>query len=159
MTIGKTESQALNELEEYRVRNRMKLDELQRKIDGFRDSNAGLVELGKYNGFKKSRKIRNVTMIWQEYIKGIDGKPSVLSMEKHYGAKWRQEVSDQRLLKCRKPIYDAVWKLIDSGMSDKDAVSALDASGYQKTWTLAKLNAAVRSIIETRKPSQYTFDE
>ena len=153
IATGKTEGEALSELEEYRLLKKMNLDELQKNIAGFRDSNADLLGAKKKIGFKQLRNINTVAEIWQEYTKGIDGNPSVLSIEKQYGTNWRQDDSDRMLFYRSRQVYDAVCKLMANKMTEAEAVSALEAAGYRKSWTVATSNEAIKSILESRKPS------
>ncbi|RKO86545.1 transcriptional activator of glycolytic enzymes-domain-containing protein, partial [Blyttiomyces helicus] len=54
------------------------------------------------------RDLRTVSAIWQEYDEGLDGHPSVRSLESRYGARWRRMVKERVFFGRRNVFYEAV---------------------------------------------------
>lgn len=74
------------------------------------------------------RDIRTVQGIWQEYTEGIDGSPSVQSLNERWGPRWRAASREAVYYSMRKVVYDEIKRLSDDtyGGNPEMAVHELD---------------------------------
>ena len=72
--------------------------------------------------FTLDRTFVTVHQCWLEYKYGINGGPSIISLEASYGRQWIQNSADLSYYKRRKRIYDAITFLINKGAGEPDAV-------------------------------------
>ena len=116
---GKPEQEAVNELETIRARHDWTLNTLQYYISQHDDWNQLPV-------YKQYRNLTTIKEIWAEYKVGINGNPSVQSLDSNYGSKWRANIVEQKYYSQRKKIYSLVENLVSHGLSDDEAVERLD---------------------------------
>ena len=116
---GKPEQEAVNELETIRARHSWSLGTLQHYISQHDDWN-------QIPTYTLARNLTTVKEIWAEYKEGINGNPSVESLDSNYGPKWRGNIVEQKYYSQRKKIYSLVENLVSNGLSDDEAVERLD---------------------------------
>lgn len=72
------------------------------------------------NGFHLQRGICSVKEIAEEYLFGIQERPSIMQLNQELGASWRSKNhSEKSLYSFRKPIYDFIDKLLDEEEGSK----------------------------------------
>ena len=86
-----------------------------------------------------ARKLRTIKQIWQEYSVGINGQPSVKSLEEKYGTNWRNSDNEIKLYSYRNKIYRAIQKLIAKGITEEEAIKELESIMKANNWSLSKL--------------------
>ena len=136
---GKSEIEAVNNLEEFRINQGWSLRYLQTNIPLLKIDPASGKPILPPPIFKLSRRLQTVKDVWQEYKYGIDGNPSVESIVNKYGPKWFQSAAEERFYTARKRIYDYIKKYIANGESESGAVQKLEGIRISKNWTLNQL--------------------
>ena len=114
------------------------------KNDG---SNTGPVETENNNFYKQDRKLVTVQQVWDEYVLGIDGGPSIKSLEAKYKGKWRKSSADKCFYLARTKIYNLTSELIASGKTPTESVEMLESIRLARKWSL---NALQRNIAEVK---------
>ncbi|KAI5791863.1 transcriptional activator of glycolytic enzymes-domain-containing protein, partial [Geopyxis carbonaria] len=59
-----------------------------------------------------SRSVTSVPQLWQEWQSGLDGQPSVRSLEDTHGPRWRTSQADRKFYSRRKVVIDKIDALI-----------------------------------------------
>lgn len=67
----------------------------------------------------------DVETIWREYTVGINGKPSIQSLEKKYGSKWRLN-RNRKTYARRKRFYKFILQGIKNGHTAEDMITELE---------------------------------
>jgi len=92
-----------------------------------------------------NRSVMSVPMLWMEYSVGINGLPSIRSMEDRFQSKWRASASDRKFWSKRKDIYKKVEAMITEGMTTEEAVNTLERFRKEKEFSLVALNDHIRA--------------
>ena len=78
--------------------------------------------------YKMARGI-SIKQIWQEYKYGLNGGPSIESLNQKYGIKWRSTRNARDIYRCRYKIYRAISKLINSqGKTEDEAIDLIQSN-------------------------------
>ena len=144
---GKTEPAAVNEIELMRVQNNWSLNLVQSHIfQGNKRPRFDQVPV-----YRQYRNLSSVREIWNEYKVGINGYPSVESLDANYGSRWRSNPDDRTFYYRRKKIYTAIETLVSHGMSDGEAVDRLQNYLIQNSknlrWLLGNSDAIVQQLL------------
>ncbi|DAZ98864.1 TPA: hypothetical protein N0F65_002589 [Lagenidium giganteum] len=74
-----------------------------------------------------SRSIASVTDAWMEWCHGLDGGPSVLSMEAQHQNAWRKDATEKRYFFRRKQLLDVIHAYArTNSVSDDEAAQQLE---------------------------------
>lgn len=94
----------------------------------------------------------NVRTIWEEYVYGINGSPSIRGLEEKYGNKWRL-TKNRKTFSRRKRLYKFILNGIDKGKTAEEMVKALeekrlykDENGEVKRRTVGWLQQSLTGI-------------
>ena len=94
----------------------------------------------------------NVRTIWEEYVYGIGGSPSIRGLEEKYGNKWRL-TKNRKTFSRRKRLYKFILGGIDRGKTAEEMVRALeekrlykDENGEVKRRTIGWLQQSLTGI-------------
>jgi hypothetical protein len=101
--------------------------------------------------YRMSRNITTVPLLWQEWTSGINGGPSIRTLEASYGTRWRREQADRKFYADRKLIINAINDLAaDGNMSEAEAVSRVEArrAGRSFYQLIRELKARNRGPLE-----------
>jgi hypothetical protein len=63
---------------------------------------------------------------WQEYRYGINGCWALQTLDSRFGYSWRSEDTERKYYSRRKPIFEAVQRLLDGGMTEDMAIMQLE---------------------------------
>lgn len=74
--------------------------------------------------YEMSRGLTRVSELWKEWHEGIGSSPSVISMEKKHGTKWRFTSKDSKFFSRRKVIIDHVNHVMKNRNVDANAALA-----------------------------------
>lgn len=95
----------------------------------------------------------SVRAIWDEYTKGVDGKPSIRYMEKNFGNKWRIG-KNKKTFARRKRLYKYILNGFKDGKTEDDMINALeekrfyeDSDGEIKKRTIGWLQQSLSGIL------------
>ncbi|KAI8397017.1 hypothetical protein J6895_02472 [Nakaseomyces glabratus] len=67
----------------------------------------------------------SVKTIWEEYVNGIDGNPSIRGLEEKYGNKWRIK-RNKKTFSRRKRLYKFILNGIDKGKTADEMIDMLE---------------------------------
>ncbi|KAH3903492.1 Hot1p SCDLUD_001132 [Saccharomycodes ludwigii] len=67
-----------------------------------------------------------VRLIWEEYIQGVDGKPSVMYLENTYGNRWRRE-KNSKTFSRRKRFYKFIINGMKEGKTADEMINILES--------------------------------
>lgn len=108
-------------------------------------------ELNKLN-YKISKAPNNVKTIWDEYVYGINGNPSIRGLEEKYGNKWRL-TKNRKTFSRRKRLYKFILNGIDKGKTADEMIRLLeekrlykDENGEVKRRTIGWLQQSLTGI-------------
>lgn len=94
----------------------------------------------------------NVRMIWEEYVRGIEGGPSIRQLEEKYGNKWRL-TRNRKTYSRRKRLYKFILQGIEKGKTADEMIDALeqlrlyrDQDGSYKRRTIGWLQQSLIGI-------------
>ncbi|CAD1782121.1 similar to Saccharomyces cerevisiae YMR172W HOT1 Transcription factor required for the transient induction of glycerol biosynthetic genes GPD1 and GPP2 in response to high osmolarity [Maudiozyma barnettii] len=94
----------------------------------------------------------NVRTIWEEYVYGIDGNPSIRGLEEKYGNKWRL-TKNRKTFSRRKRLYKFILNGIDKGKTADEMMKTLeekrlykDENGEIKRRTIGWLQQSLTGI-------------
>lgn len=94
----------------------------------------------------------SVKEIWREYTQGIDGRPSIKSLDQKFGNKWRAN-KNKKTYSRRKRMYKFILNGIKKGKSEEEMVQMLenkriykDSDGNQKKRTIGWLQQSLSGI-------------
>ena len=145
----KTAEQVVNALELFRVSHGLSLDQLQNTVgQTYLDTDGRFQVNSTMTDFKQYRNLTTVAQVWQEYTIGLNGNPSVKSVELQFGRKWRMSAQDANLFYARKRIYDKVEDLVQKGKPEEIAVSLLDEFMNDNYWSLTKLQRNINVVTD-----------
>ena len=99
------------------------------------------------------RNLTTVNQVWEEYTTGINGQPSIKSLDELFGVRWRDPNAQRLFYHGRRKIYDYIINEINNGKSEQDAVSALESFRIQKQWELSQLQCHLKQIAAAKKVS------
>ncbi|ODV96455.1 hypothetical protein PACTADRAFT_2748 [Pachysolen tannophilus NRRL Y-2460] len=71
------------------------------------------------------KQITSIRQIWDEYAYGLNGEPSIKSLQMKFKTKWRYP-EDASTFKRRKRIYKAIEIAMMNGMTEEKAISELE---------------------------------
>ena len=125
---GTVENEAVNEFETMRKQYNWSLNQLQQHISKGKKQN----KMNQVPEYKQYRNLTTIRDIWNEYKVGINGNPSVESLDSTYGPQWRGKGVDRTFYYRRKKIYSVVESLVSHGMSEEEAVASLDKYIWEK---------------------------
>ena len=107
--------------------------------------------------YQLDRTLTTVPQVWQEYSVGLNGNPSVKTLESRFGRSWRLR-SESTTYYNRKKIYDYIENLIAQGIPEETAASqteayrkSLNCSLYAFQFHLLKLNKPTNPDVITYK--------
>ena len=103
------------------------------------------------NQVKVYRPIRNLTtvgQVWDEYSNGLNGNPSIMSLERQYGPLWRNSPAIARLFASRKPLYNWISSRIIAGYTEDEAVNQLESLRNEQNWSLNDLGQYLLASIK-----------
>ncbi|EED21184.1 hypothetical protein TSTA_084150 [Talaromyces stipitatus ATCC 10500] len=83
---------------------------------------ASLVQSTEMPSYQLSRTITTVRELWEEWFVGLNGHPSVQSLESEYGTSWRSEPKERVMFGRRKLIIDEILARTKDGTSLSKAV-------------------------------------
>ena len=83
--------------------------------------------------YRLLRNLKTVHEVWSEY------KTHVKTIEATQGAAWRREPSERKFFSRRKRIYNAIERLINNGMEENAAVTAMENRKLRENWSLDKI--------------------
>ena len=153
---GINEKEAVNEIESMRKKNFWDLWHLQFVLSQKQSSK--IINGPQIPVYRQYRNLNSVTEIWNEYKVGINGYPSVESMDANYGPRWRGNPQDRTFYYRRKKIYTAVETLASHGMSEDEAAKSLDKflteTRHSPPWLEDNGLAAVEQLLSRRTISQ-----
>ena len=104
------------------------------------------------------RNLSTVNEVWQEYKYGLNGNPSIESLDRVYGTNWIGSKENVNFYYKRKPIYDYLKNSI-KGKSEKDVVNELESFRVSQKWSISFLQLKIPSLYDdpvTGKPKQST---
>ncbi|KAL6942418.1 hypothetical protein ACO0QE_003593 [Hanseniaspora vineae] len=94
----------------------------------------------------------SVQIIWEEYIHGCNGNPSIMYLENTYGSKWRRHQNGKTFSR-RKRIYKFIVNGMKEGKTAEDMIDLLekkriyaDKDGKQKLRTIGWLQESLAGI-------------
>ncbi|SMN19025.1 similar to Saccharomyces cerevisiae YMR172W HOT1 Transcription factor required for the transient induction of glycerol biosynthetic genes GPD1 and GPP2 in response to high osmolarity [Maudiozyma saulgeensis] len=94
----------------------------------------------------------NVRTIWEEYVYGINGNPSIRGLEEKYGNKWRL-TKNRKTFSRRKRLYKFILNGIDKGKTADEMMKTLeekrlykDENGEIKRRTIGWLQQSLTGI-------------
>jgi hypothetical protein len=77
--------------------------------------------------YRMSRYITSVEELWREFYHGLNGGPSIVSLEQEFGKKWHSSAADSKFFSKRKFIIEMVLSVADTnGVSTEEAIRMLD---------------------------------
>ncbi len=75
---------------------------------------------------RMSRQVYTVKQAWIEYKHGLPPYQSIQSIEAKFGSKWRKTNTDTQFYLRRKPLFDAIEKLMQDGNTEADIIAQLE---------------------------------
>ena len=94
----------------------------------------------------------SVEEIWKEYTTGIDGRPSIRSLDQKFGSKWRAN-KNKKTYSRRKRMYKFILNGVNNGRSEEEMIKLLenkrlykDTDGKQKKRTIGWLQQSLSGI-------------
>jgi Transcriptional activator of glycolytic enzymes len=92
-----------------------------------------------------NRNFSTVTDVWREYSVGINGNPSVNSLEERYQTAWRDR-KESRFFSSRSVLYREVEKIAaNRGISCEEAAYVLEARRIELKMSLDKLMKSIQN--------------
>ena len=90
----------------------------------------------------------SVREVWEEYRHGIDGQPSIESLDATWGPRWRPEPRGRTWYSRRKVIWDKIRELIHDGLSEEAAVSEVERlrAGRSMNWLMTVLQTNRKEV-------------
>jgi hypothetical protein len=77
--------------------------------------------------YKMSRHISSVAELWREFYVGLAGGPSINSLERDFGNRWRRSAADSKYFSKRKLIIEKVISIANSdGITVEEAIKKFD---------------------------------
>ena len=95
--------------------------------------------------FKMSRGLETVGDAWEEWKRGISG-PSIESLERNFGAKWRRDPSERKFFSRRMKLIDKINLLCSNGMPEEEAIAYLEAVRRERRWSLDALQKKINQV-------------
>ncbi|RKO83415.1 transcriptional activator of glycolytic enzymes-domain-containing protein [Blyttiomyces helicus] len=87
--------------------------------------------------YTMSKTITTITQAWREYRYGLEGRPSIREMEaSHKG--WRTPNTKAQRFCRRRPVWIEIERRMEGGMSEEEAVQALEDERVQRKESLFK---------------------
>ncbi|ORX61876.1 hypothetical protein DM01DRAFT_1277540, partial [Hesseltinella vesiculosa] len=86
-----------------------------------------------------NRNVMDVVQLWTEYANGINGGPSIKSLERIHGSSWRSTKAVSRYFARRRPLFTAVIRRAqDDGVSEEAAARSMEIERLDKNMTLVQ---------------------
>ena len=141
---GKTPEEAVAEVEEFRLKNNWSLTSLRTSVPiVVIENDTGNLRLNSsLPGYKQFRNLTTVFQVWQEYADGLEGNPSVKSLDDKFGPNWRTG-ENSRFYSSRKQIYELIIKFVNSGKPLNEVLHQLEALRLRNSWTLSLLQSRI----------------
>ncbi|OWZ21000.1 hypothetical protein PHMEG_0004521 [Phytophthora megakarya] len=73
-----------------------------------------------------SRRVSTVRELWTEWHDGLANQPSIESLERSYGTKWRSSTSESKFFSRRLFVVKYVRVLVQDGLSVDSAIDKAD---------------------------------
>ena len=90
--------------------------------------------------YRMSRAVKTVRDLWLEWSQGINGGPSVRSLEEAHGSVWRRgQKGEHQWFSMRKKVIDAINQRVQGGISVEVTIRELDSLCERNSWTVDKL--------------------
>ena len=153
---GKSEDDAIKELESFRVAQRLSLSSLQlnfRRLDINEES--GIIIL-KAPVYVQWHNLTTVPEVWEEYKRGFNGNPSVESIVRQHNLTWFKSAVERNFYSLRKKIYDFIETATNIGIAAEDAVKKLEQLRLDKGWSLGDLQVIISSLSLDKENGQIT---
>jgi hypothetical protein len=93
--------------------------------------------------------LRTVADVWREWKEGIAGFPAVEQLESSWGPAWRPLPKHRVAFSRRKVIWDEVNRLLQTGLTQDDAVAQLEA--LRNSGSLYRLVGLLQERLKTQK--------
>ena len=129
---GMSESDALQELEREMKEKNWTLSELNEK-------KGDEIEVP----YRLSRNLQTVADVWQEYKRGLNGNPSIESLNTKFGNKWRNTRTETYYYQGRDKIYRKILEQIEKGATEEVAVALLEQHRIDNNWTVRQLQLSL----------------
>ena len=142
----KTEDEAVADLEAFRVYQGWNLAKLKKMNPLMTIDADGRIQQVAAPSYKQFRNLTTVQQVWQEYMYGLEGNPSVFHLEQTSGRSWRISSAAQKLFVGRNKIYDCIRKIKSLGKTEDEAVSDVEALRINRGWNLDELQTHVTSL-------------
>jgi hypothetical protein len=97
--------------------------------------------------YQMSRTIQTVRELWDEWYSGLDGNPSIQSLEATYGCRWRPGNKERVFFSRRKVIINEIHSRASSGMSLSAAVEEVELVRRKAQCTLYQLQALFKKNV------------
>jgi len=68
----------------------------------------------------------NVADLWREYRHGVDGQPSIESLDQIWGPQWRPEPKDRTWYSRRKLVWDKMKEFLHDDLTEEQAVAEVE---------------------------------
>ncbi|CAL9733000.1 high-osmolarity-induced transcription protein 1 [Monosporozyma unispora] len=131
-----------------RIKSRTDLQDTPSKIDEENPT----AEMKNDLNYKILKAPNNVKTIWDEYVYGINGNPSIRGLEEKYGNKWRL-TKNRKTFSRRKRLYKYILSGIDKGKTADEMIKILeerrlyrDENGEVKRRTIGWLQQSLTGI-------------
>ncbi|CCX06815.1 Similar to High-osmolarity-induced transcription protein 1; acc. no. Q6CR76 [Pyronema omphalodes CBS 100304] len=117
--------------------------------------NNGTTPEGGASGFYRlSRNIKTVRELWEEWNNGLGpNQPSIVSLEKQFGPKWRSSTAERKFYSRRKVIIEEVNKHQKFGYTEEDALNMVE--GFRGSKSLDSLS---KELVKKRKGEEKDAD-
>ncbi|KAK9471480.1 transcriptional activator of glycolytic enzymes-domain-containing protein [Dipodascopsis tothii] len=90
--------------------------------------------------YKMDRNTQSVDRFWEEWTVGINGSPSILTLNANYRASWRSEVAERKFYSQRLVLVRTIeWMVRTRGISVDDAVNELEKRRRDQNISLSRL--------------------
>ena len=121
--------------------------------------------------------VGTVAGLWREYRHGVDGQPSIESLDQTWGPSWRPEPKDRTWYSRRKLVWDKMKDFLHDDLSEEQAVAEVERirDGRSLNWLMnllqnnrkeakrswreaaATARAAKKASDESRSSSRYAY--
>ena len=143
---GKSEDEAVNELEAVRVTQGWSLAKLQDNLKSLDvDKETGKLKPA-VSIYLLNRNLTTVPQVWQEYKYGIKGNPSVENLDAQYGKSWLKSRVEYIYYYKRDKIYNFIKESAKRGKKEEETVNELERLRIEQGWTLSQLQDNIMAL-------------
>ena len=96
--------------------------------------------------YRLMRNPTTVPQVWEEYKYGLNGNPSIESLNTHYGRSWLNSRAELHCFYKRKKIYDYIAKEINTGRSEEETVNELETLRVEQGWSIPTLQEKISTV-------------